>query len=155
MARISKDQAELDLTPMIDVVFQLIIFFIVTIKMNEQINKEIVLEDAPYGPVIEEGDTSTSQRTLIIEVDRRGRISIQNVPVNRQQLHNIVSDRFKRYRDAFSIMIRGDYEAQHKDIRSVMDVCSGIGIWRLNFVAVQEHKQTTGRHQGPPGYIRR
>ena len=32
--------ADVDMTPMIDVVFQLIIFFIVTIKLNEQINVE-------------------------------------------------------------------------------------------------------------------
>ena len=149
MAKISKEDAELQMTPMIDVVFQLIIFFIVTIKMNEQINEDIILEDAPYGEIIESGDQATNQRVLTIEVDRRGWVTIQNVPVTGQQLRGIVQDRYNRYRDAFSLMIRGDFRSQHKDIRKVMDICSAIGIWRISFVAVQEHKYTAGRHMGP------
>ena len=39
-----------DLTPMIDVVFQLIIFFIVTMQAQKEENKDIILEPAPYGP---------------------------------------------------------------------------------------------------------
>jgi len=151
MAKISRAEAELQMTPMIDVVFQLIIFFIVTIKMNEQINDDIILEDAPYGPIIESGDQSQNQRVLTIEVDKRGWVTIQNVPVNGSQLRGIVQDRYNRYRDAFSLMIRADFRSQHKDVRKVMDVCSAIGIWRISFVAVQEHKYTVGRHRGPPG----
>lgn len=151
MAKIARGEVNLEMTPMIDVVFQLIIFFIVTIKMNEQINEDIILEDSPFGEIIESGDQATNQRVLTIEVDKRGWISVQNVPVNMQQLRGIVQDRYNRYRDAFSLMIRGDFRSQHKDIRRVMDVCSAIGIWRISFVAVQEHKYTTGRHRGPPG----
>ena len=151
MAKISKGEVELEMTPMIDVVFQLIIFFIVTIKMNEQINEDIILEDSPYGAIIESGDQAQNQRVLTIEVDRRGWITIQNVPVNGQQLRGIVQDRYSRYRDSFSLMIRADFRSQHKDVRKVMDICSAIGIWRISFMAVQEHKYTQGRHRGPPG----
>ena len=155
MAKKKREEVKLEMTPMIDVVFQLIIFFIVTIKMNEQINPDIILEDAPHGPIIDPADTSTNQRTLVIEVDRRGRITIQNIPISGQMLKNVVTDRYKRHKDAFSVLIRADYEARHKDVRRVMDICSASGIWRINFAAVQEHKYTMGRHQGPPGHVRR
>ena len=45
----STDQCEMDMTPMIDVVFQLIIFFVVTLKMTQDRNEEIILEDGKNG----------------------------------------------------------------------------------------------------------
>ena len=42
----SSESCDIDMTPMIDVVFQMIIFFIVTMKMDENVNKDIILEDA-------------------------------------------------------------------------------------------------------------
>ena len=140
--------AELNLTPMIDVVFQLIIFFIVTIKLNEQINEEIILEDAPYGPIIK--SEATDPRTIIIEVDQRGRISINNVPMSTGQLRGILHARWRRYHGSFPVMIRADYRTRHQDLRRVMDLCASLGIWRINIVAVQEHKYTEGRHRGAP-----
>ena len=147
MAKRRAEMAELNLTPMIDVVFQLIIFFIVTVKMNEEINEDIILETAPHGPVIT--SEGSDPRTLVIEVDRRGRISIHNVPMSPGELRRILVGRWNRYHGAFPVMVRADYRSQHQHVRAVMDICSGIGIWRINFVAVQEHKYTAGRHKGP------
>ena len=45
MAKVRNDQCEIDMTPMIDVVFQLIIFFVVTLKMTSDTNLDIILED--------------------------------------------------------------------------------------------------------------
>ena len=44
------DGASLDMTPMIDVVFQLIIFFVVTLKTADTVNPDIVLEYGKNGP---------------------------------------------------------------------------------------------------------
>ena len=49
MARRASEQCEMDMTPMIDVVFQLIIFFVVTLKMTADFNKDIILEDGKHG----------------------------------------------------------------------------------------------------------
>ena len=147
MAKTRTEMAELNLTPMIDVVFQLIIFFIVTVKMNEEINEDIILETAPHGPVVATQDSDP--RTLTIEVDRRGRISIHNVAMSHGQLRRILVGRWNRHGGSFPVMIRADYRTQHQHVRAVMDIASSIGIWRINFVAVQEHKYTAGRHKGP------
>lgn len=126
---------EVDMTPMIDVVFQLIIFFIVTMKLEQDINEDIVLADARYGPAIEEEDP----RTMIIEVDQRGWISIRGAQLTRNTLQGIMVQRFKRY-GAFPVLIKGDHRTNHEDIRAVMDICSAIGIWRINFAATKEKK---------------
>jgi len=126
---------ELDMTPMIDVVFQMIIFFIVTIKMDENINEEIRLEEAPEGPMFEGEDP----RTIVIEVDRRGWLSINNVQLDRSQLENIISRRYNRF-GTFPVVIRADRRAEHRHVRAVMDLCTGIGIWQIDFAAIKEYR---------------
>ena len=130
------DGCELDMTPMIDVVFQMIIFFIVTIKMDENINEEIRLEYAQDGPLF----TGEDPRTMVIEIDRRGWLSINNVQLNRQQLGNIISRRYNRF-GTFPVMIRADRHAEHRHVRAVMDLCTEIGIWQIDFAAIKERKR--------------
>ncbi len=135
MAKKYTDGCELDMTPMIDVVFQMIIFFIVTIKMDENINEEIKLETAKDGPVYKDPDP----RTIVIEVDRRGWISINNLQLNDKKLRDIMLGRFQRL-GTFPVMIRADKNTQHKDVRRVMDICTAVGIWRIDFAAIKQAK---------------
>jgi len=144
MARLARKQVDIEMTPMIDVVFQLIIFFIVTVKVNEEINREIVLPNGPHGETIVAGDTKV-QRALTIEVDKRGWTTIGNVPVSDGQLRSIIRDRREQFGDAFSLMIKGDHRSRHADIQRVMNICTEEDIWRLSFVAVQEDRSGSGQ----------
>ncbi len=132
----NQEGCDLNMTPMIDVVFQLIIFFIVTITMTENRNEDIRLERAPHGPEITNQDTS-SPLTLVIEVDRRGRVSINNFPMTFTQLRDILDYRRRRY-NVFPIMIRADYRTQHRHVANVMGICTELGIGRVAFVAIKE-----------------
>ena len=127
---------EVDMTPMIDVVFQLIIFFIVTIQMEKQYKEDIELEDAPYGPEIKASD---NPRTLVVEVDQKGEVSMHAVPLSKRQFRSILISRFKNY-GSFPVLIRGDRRTKHTDIRWVMDTCAATGLWKINFAAIKEHK---------------
>ncbi len=133
---------EIDMTPMIDVVFQLIIFFIVTINLEQNYNKDILLEDAPHARIINTQDEDP--RTLIIEVDKRGWISLHGAVVNKTQLAQIVRRRFNAMGE-YPVLIRGDKRTKHRDIRGVMDTCSGAGLWKITFAAIKEHKVKNGR----------
>ena len=126
---------EIDMTPMIDVVFQLIIFFIVTMKMEQEFNPDIKLPDAKDAPAIEE----ENPHTMVVEIDRRGWISIHGAQLTPLKFQRIMQARFGRYGE-FPVLIRGDARARHEDIRAVMDICTGVGIWRLNFAAIKEEK---------------
>jgi len=125
---------DVDMTPMIDVVFQLIIFFIVTIKMDETINEDIELPKARQSPTVEDVDP----RTIVVEVDRRGWFSMSGVPMSKSQLAGVIEGRYARF-GQYPVMIRADYRAQHKHVREVMDICAGIGIWRVDFAAIKKY----------------
>lgn len=123
---------------MIDVVFQLIIFFVVTLKMTTDVNRDIILEDGKDGVTLTQDNMPPT--TLEIELDRRGRISIHNATLSESMLHDILRARVNRNGNQFPVLIRADRRTQHEKVRRIMDVCTGVGIWKLSFVAVQEHK---------------
>jgi len=136
--RSSTEQCELDMTPMIDVVFQLIIFFVVTLKMTTDVNRDIILEDGKDGVTLTQENMPPT--TLEIEVDRRGRISIHNATLSESLLRDLLRARVNRHGNQFPVLIRADRRTQHEKVRRVMDICTATGIWKLSFVAVQEHK---------------
>lgn len=133
-------ECQMDMTPMIDCVFQLIIFFIVVISLAEKKNEEIQLAMGPHGPLLKETDRNI--RPLVIEVDKRGHLSMQGIRLTRSTLEQIVRYRRNRLGD-YPVMIRADYRAQHKDVRAVMDLCTRAGLWRVSFTAIKEKKTGT------------
>ena len=133
-----QEDCELNMTPMIDVVFQLIIFFIVTLNMSEAKNEDIVLAMGPNGPEIDTDDPMASL-ALVIEVDKKGRISIGNVAMSRDQLKSLLQRRYNKY-GTFPVMIRGDLKARHRHIRAAMDTVTECGIARVSFIAIKEKK---------------
>ncbi len=124
------------MTPMIDVVFQLIIFFIVTITMAEAKDDSIRLELGQHGQEVETGGDTAS--AIVIDVSQKGRISIGNVPLTTRRLQDIIRGRLKRMGNTFQVWIRGDARAHHDSVRKVMDSCTELGVGRVYFVAVKD-----------------
>lgn len=126
------DDCVLDMTPMIDVVFQLIIFFVVTLKSSQTFNEDIQLEWGKNGPKIEEH----TMPPTVIEIDSRGWIYIQGGSYSPGQLNTLLRNRVNQRGPNFPLLIRADRRAQHKDIKKVMDICTAAGLWKLSFVAM-------------------
>ena len=132
------EEASLDMTPMIDVVFQLIIFFVVTLKMSDDKDMTIKLEDGKHGIVLTQDELPPSQ--LTIDVARSGRVSLSNITLTDAMLASKIKERKARYGADFPCMIRADQRTKHKDVARVMNICAACGVWKLSFVAIQEHK---------------
>jgi len=124
----------MDMTPMIDVVFQLIIFFIVCMNMTKQFNEDIRLADGRHGDAI----TSDLRDPFEIEVDQRGRVSIRGIRWSHESLHTMLKNRVARMGPNFPVLIRGDSRATHEDMKRVMDLCTMSGIWQLSFIVVEK-----------------
>ena len=138
MAKSRNEDVSLDMTPMIDVVFQLIIFFVVTLKMSDDKDTTIKLADGKNGIVLTQEELPPSQ--LTIDVAKSGRVSLSNITLTDQMLAQKITERKKRYGAEFPCMIRADKFTKHKDIARVMNICAACGVWKISFVAIQEHK---------------
>ncbi len=140
---------DLDMTPMIDVVFQLIIFFVVTLKTADTINPDIELEYGKNGPQLKADEYKIPPVTIEVKRYKRptdflkkagrptGRIiSINGSVMSLDQLRAMLRQIASRRGTNFPLLIRADKDTPHEDVRAVMNVCNEIGIWQVSFLAM-------------------
>ena len=125
-----------NLTAMIDVVFQLIIFFVCTVNMQDKaIDDRIKLAMAPNGKV----DTRKNPYEVKVDINDKGVISISRTTLSAQMLTVILN---KARADARGIevpvLIRADGRVKHETVRRVMDACTAAKIWKIKFTALKE-----------------
>ena len=124
-----------NLTAMIDVVFQLIIFFVCTVNMQEKaIDDKISLAMSPHGVAV----TQKDPREINVYVDGKGNLSIARARVSQPTLVAILKKMVAEYGQQVPVIIRGDGKTQHMAIRKVMDACAEAGIWKIKFAALKE-----------------
>ena len=84
MARKSQENPELDMTPMIDVVFELIIFFVVTLTEAAKKDETIELEDGQHGIVLVADEMPPGY--MQIDINAKGRITMGYVTMTKEQI---------------------------------------------------------------------
>lgn len=124
-----------NLTAMIDVVFQIIIFFVCTANMQESsLDARIRLAMAPHG----EAASKKDPLTIVVDVSERGVISIARTPISQPILLSVVRKAVAEYGDKVPVVIRGDGKASHTSVRTVMDTCAEAGVWKIKIAALKE-----------------
>jgi biopolymer transport protein ExbD len=137
MARKAQENPQLDMTPMIDVVFELIIFFVVTLTQCQAKDETIKLEDGRHG--IELTPEELPPTHMTVDIARTGRISMGDVTMTPEQIGQRVKERKRKFGE-FPVIIRADYRARHEAVARVMNACTANGVWKISFMAVYEHK---------------
>lgn len=126
------------LTAMIDIVFQLIIFFVCTTNLQDSgVNAEITLPLAPHGVVQVEKDP----REINIDVNSKGEISIVHTPMDQGLLLGILSKAVGEQGDEVPVVIRADGEVKHLAVKQVLDICTRAGLRKIQFAALKERGQ--------------
>ena len=140
MARKSQENPALDMTPMIDVVFELIIFFVVTLTEAQKKDDTIELEDGRHGVVLTPEELPPQHMQVDIGVrNGKARISMGDRDITPAEIGKRIKDRYKRYGE-FPVLIRADKNARHEAVARVMNACTANGIWKISFMAIHEHK---------------
>jgi biopolymer transport protein ExbD len=136
MGKAKNYEVPLDMTPMIDCVFQLMIFFIVTFKLDaDMIDEKIELAKSPHGPAIEQ----KMPGTVIVEVDRKGYFKIGGAVMNDEVLYRIIKQSANRIgSNNIQILLRADSKARHVYVKRALDACTRAGVWRIQFAALKK-----------------
>lgn len=139
MGRFKQPGDSINMTAMIDVVFQLIIFFVCTVQLEQEaINEALQLPDSPNGPMIAE---EKDPRTITIEVDEKGRLSIARTLLSEEKLRKVLSKTVYDYGErgpSIPIRIRAAAAAHHTDVKRALDACTSAGLYKISFVAVKD-----------------
>jgi biopolymer transport protein ExbD len=125
----SQDDEEptLNLTPMIDVVFQLLIFFMVATTFLDP-EKEIGIELPPA----EAGERVDGERDeVVINVFADGRLYISGQEVSGDQLLRQLREA-AQVNPQTAVTIRGDRLVHHEKIVTIMDACGQAGLLNLS-----------------------
>ena len=118
---------KLNMTSLIDVVFLLLIFFMVTTTFEKQAKLTIELPEAT-----EEIKTQLSQK-IVISISQKGSIYINNNELLNSQYDSISTSIKAMIKgdEIPPVIIRADANAAHKHVVTVMDVLAD-----LNFTSV-------------------
>ncbi len=128
--------AGMQLAPMIDIVFLLLIFFIVTWQFSRsetELNVSV--------PTAEEGSELTRPKgEIIINVLSDGIIRVEGLTVDLTQLNTKLSAIARQFENQ-PVRIRGDGAVPYQRIVEVIDTCQKAGIWNISFATQRPEKE--------------
>lgn len=122
----------MQIAPMIDIVFLLLIFFIVTwsyARFETELDVQV--------PVAKEGEASNRQvGEIVINVRDTGEVVLNGMVISKEELLEKVSKIALGYKDV-AVILRGDRDTKYSDIIGVVDTCRSVGIWNVAFATQQ------------------
>lgn len=128
-----------NMTPMIDVVFLLIIFFLVSSHLAKQ---EAQLQ-LPL-PEARSGNTPTDMQTprLTVNVLADGQLMLAGRKVQPAELLTRLQERIAEDGPNLKVRIRGDRAVHYRFVQPVMTACAQAGIWDVAFAVFQAKGET-------------
>ena len=150
MARKAQENPALDMTPMIDVVFELIIFFVVTLTEAQRKDETIELEDGKHGIVLTPEELPPTHMQIDIGINpktKKPRISMGDRDITPDEIGRRVKEKYRKIGE-FPVLIRADFAVPHGAVAKVMNACTANGIWKISFMAVGEDKTSKPGHPG-------
>jgi len=122
--KINDTSAGFQLAPMVDVMFLLLIFFMVS-SIYYQLEKNLEVKV----PRAESGVESVRQPgELIINVTKEGKYFVNNIEMNIDSVEEVLRDVVKKFNQSQPIIIRCDQNSAHKYFVKVFDICQTLEI---------------------------
>jgi len=120
----SRALSNLSLTPLIDVVFLLVIFFLVSSRFSEEEKRmEINVPDSVAAkPLIEQ------PKELIINISAKGEFFIGESVLNSAELEKVVYQHWYKNPSKNNVIIRADKDCRFEPVFYCVDLCRQTGI---------------------------
>lgn len=134
--KIELENVEIDMTPMIDVVFNLLIFFML---VNQMVQIERAELELPVASQAEE-EASPDKKRLIVNIHKDGSWEVAGRKIQWPELQQILYDEAKQSTDSEgrstrSVLIRADIDTQYRDVQRVMRECANKKLYKISFGA--------------------
>ncbi len=131
--RVTDQEMGLQMAPMIDIMFLLLIFFMTATFLAQWETKvDITVPTADSG--------SRAQRDhgeIIINLDDAGGIFINNVQKSPSELKELLREVADIFKDQ-PVIIRADKGTRHEKVMEVLDVCRLVDIWNVAFATLPQ-----------------
>ena len=124
-------KADINMTPMIDILLVLIIIFMVITPLTPK-----GLETLVPQPNKDQQQTEADQRTVVVIVNKDKSLMINTEPVLEKNLGSRLEAIFKTRAERV-IFVKGDPDLEFKDVAKVIDVAKGVGIDKVGLMTPQ------------------
>jgi biopolymer transport protein ExbD len=129
----SDERVDVNLTPLIDVVFLLLIFFMVSTTFDRHAKLKVELPEASAKTEQQREDP------VVISIDAKGNYFIDDRQVVNTQLETLKIALQKTVADKkdVSLVLRADAKTPHQSIVRAMDAASQLGLTRLSIATIE------------------
>ncbi len=133
-----REKVALDLTSLIDVVFLLVLFFVVTTSFNRESGMSVNLPEANPEAVPEQPDSAVE-----VSIDEQGRFYVNRKEIVNTQMATLKEAIRQQMADrkAVPLIISADARTSHQSVVTAMDAARQLGITHLS-IATIEPKQS-------------
>jgi len=129
-----REQPEVNLTSLIDVVLLLLIFFMVTTSFVRETEIRLKLPEAETAPPASVEDALEITITADGDYLINGKQTINRRPIT---LRRALAEEADERRDQ-TIVIRADARASHQSVVTAMDVAGRLGFMRINIATMEQ-----------------
>jgi biopolymer transport protein ExbD len=142
----AREEDELDMTPMVDVTFLLLIFFMVTAAFTLQKSIEVPTPDpeqqAERARTVQEFDEDADYVVVQIDKDNTVWVGDSEAPSEQELLVKLRAARFdgaaSRQQGPTKLLVLADTECRHETVIRVLDAGNDIGFESLRLATVDE-----------------
>lgn len=131
------EEVNIGLTPLIDVVFILLLFFMVTTTFNRHAELRIDLPEASTDI------KPSNDKKLDITVDADGRYYVNGKEVLNTQKKTLATAIYKELdqNEEIPVTIRADAKTPHQSVITAMDVLGNLGLTRISIATTQTQEE--------------
>ncbi len=124
-----RDAPTLEITPLIDVVFLLLLFFLLTSNFVRDDNSRFPLDLPSAGA----GESATEGARVTVFLDAEGNLRLDDEQVRPEELPERLKALYQK-EPATQILIKGDKGSNYGRITDIIDAAKAVGFERVNLV---------------------
>ncbi len=172
--RAMDDSGEMDMTPMIDIVFNLLIFFMVVTDLSQ---KELADLTLPLAHMAQEDKDNDPDDRVILNVDKNGEIKYRGRTVNLDELGTVLATALRNYNRKMAedgksgsedigngikasklfVLLRADRDTPWQHVQWLMTIMSEQKLYKMQFATKrftdgfynkEDSKMLAGKVQG-------
>ncbi len=123
---------------MIDVVFLLIIFFLVSSHLAQQeVQTELDLPQADTGQRAEQDKIRRVVVNVLPDVETGGRLTVAGQMMDNESLRTLIDFESRQTGGRLEIRIRCDRKVPYRIVEPIMVACARAGVWKVAFAVVR------------------
>lgn len=126
-----RELSDINVTSLVDIIFNLLLFFMLTTSFSESAGLEIQL------PTASQNELQGNENDLTITLSEKGEIIVDGVAISIAEVDTVLRTHKKTHPDGI-VLIQADTAVPHGKVVEVVDAAKRLGLPRLGIATTAE-----------------